>query len=88
MAVRLTDVVFRRTQIGTEGRPNPDRLDEIAKIMATELGWDEAQREREINAIWDAYHPLPASDQRRSADIARHSAQASGTGDQARTGPT
>ncbi|MCH7491820.1 MAG: glycerol-3-phosphate dehydrogenase/oxidase [Gemmatimonadetes bacterium] len=87
MAVRLTDVVFRRTQIGTEGRPNPDRLDEIAKIMATELGWDDAQREREIHAVWDAYHPLPASDQRRSADIARHSPQASGTDDQARTGP-
>lgn len=57
MALRLTDVVFRRTGLGTIGDPGEDGLRACAAIMADELGWDERRVERELAAASDVFRP-------------------------------
>ena len=49
MAQRLTDVVFRRTSIGTTGHPGLAAMDEVAALTQRLLGWpdDRARMERE-----------------------------------------
>jgi glycerol-3-phosphate dehydrogenase len=51
MAVKLSDLVFRRTTIGTP--PGPLRLvvDAAARMMADELGWDSVRQSAEIEAV-------------------------------------
>ena len=51
MALRLDDVVFRRTGLGTIGDPGEDGLRAAAAIMAEELGWDAARVERELERV-------------------------------------
>ncbi len=58
-AVRLTDVVFRRSDLGTAGRPPADALAAAARLMATELGWSPAREREELDSIRAAYAPLP-----------------------------
>ena len=48
MAVTLSDVVFRRTELGTAGNPGDDALEETARIMAMEMGWTDDKRNTEI----------------------------------------
>lgn len=48
MALRLSDVVMRRTCMGQIGAPSPDALQAASQIMARELGWSEDRRTREI----------------------------------------
>ncbi|MBU44901.1 MAG: glycerol-3-phosphate dehydrogenase [Spirochaetaceae bacterium] len=50
MAVRLLDVLQRRTGLGTLGMPGDDALEKIAGCMARELGWDENQKKEEIRS--------------------------------------
>ena len=57
MALRLTDVVFRRTGLGTIGDPGEDGLRACAAIMTDELGWDEGRVERELAAARDVFRP-------------------------------
>jgi glycerol-3-phosphate dehydrogenase len=40
MARRLTDVIFRRTGLGTIGHPGAEALRTCAAILAAKLGWD------------------------------------------------
>ncbi|MGH7517767.1 MAG: glycerol-3-phosphate dehydrogenase/oxidase [Gemmatimonadales bacterium] len=58
-AVRLTDLVFRRSDLGTAGRPPVDALTAAARLMATELGWSPAQEREELDLVRAAYAPLP-----------------------------
>lgn len=51
MAVTLADVVLRRTDLGTAGRPTPDALDACSRIMATECGWNESRRQSELAKV-------------------------------------
>ena len=51
MALTLADVVMRRTCIGQVGAPSAASLDTASKIMAAELGWDEARRASEISSL-------------------------------------
>jgi glycerol-3-phosphate dehydrogenase len=51
MAVRLGDVVFRRTDLGTCGRMDARALEECSAIMAEELGWSELERRREVERV-------------------------------------
>ncbi len=51
MAMSLADVVFRRTGLGTIGRPGGDCLQACARLMANELGWTEAQIEHELGEV-------------------------------------
>lgn len=58
MAVTLADVVLRRTDCGTNGCPTRQELEEIAEIMAGELGWDKTAIGREIDAVFDYYRDV------------------------------
>jgi glycerol-3-phosphate dehydrogenase len=48
MALTLTDIIFRRTGIGTLGNPGNDKINLAAELAAKELGWDAARKEKEI----------------------------------------
>ena len=58
-AVRLADVVFRRSDLGTAGRPPADALAATARLMAGELGWSPAREREELDRVHAAYAPLP-----------------------------
>ena len=51
MALRLSDVVLRRTDLGTGGPPSPADLDAAARAMAAALGWDEAKLRAERETV-------------------------------------
>ncbi|MFQ5688810.1 MAG: glycerol-3-phosphate dehydrogenase/oxidase [Gemmatimonadota bacterium] len=55
MAVRLADVVLRRTELGTGERPPVTALAEAARLMGGCLGWDEARRHEEIATVEREY---------------------------------
>lgn len=48
MAYKLTDVIFRRTGMGTLGHPGKKALNKIAGIAAGLLDWDITRKNREI----------------------------------------
>ena len=51
MAVRLSDVLFRRTDLGAAEHPGEACLRECAALMAEELGWDASRVAREIDVV-------------------------------------
>ncbi len=58
MALSLDDALFRRTGLGTLGRLDAAAIERAAKIMAAELGWNEAEVARQIASIAPRYAPL------------------------------
>lgn len=48
MAQRLTDVIFRRTGLGTVGNPGDACLNRCADIMAARLGWTDQERQEQL----------------------------------------
>ncbi len=48
MAYKLTDILFRRTGLGTLGHPGKKVLAETAEIAAEHLGWSAARKKEEI----------------------------------------
>jgi glycerol-3-phosphate dehydrogenase len=55
MALRLADVVVRRTALGSAGRPSGNAVAGCARIAAAELGWDDARTADEIAAVDQCY---------------------------------
>lgn len=55
MAIRLSDVVFRRTNIGSAGYPGKDILHKIACIMAEQLGWNEDEKNDQVENVVKIY---------------------------------
>ena len=51
MAVRLTDVVIRRTALGSGGHPGDAAVRACGAIAGAELGWSAERLEQEIDAI-------------------------------------
>jgi glycerol-3-phosphate dehydrogenase len=51
MAVRLDDVVFRRTGLGTIGHPGAACLERCTAIMAGALGWSADRKASELAAV-------------------------------------
>jgi glycerol-3-phosphate dehydrogenase len=51
MAQKLTDVIFRRTELATAGVPGDGCLKTSAAFMARELGWDDTRTQREIDEV-------------------------------------
>lgn len=51
MALTLSDVVFRRTDLATGGHPGPAALQEAATLVAREFGWTDARRREEIATV-------------------------------------
>jgi glycerol-3-phosphate dehydrogenase len=55
MAVRLSDIVIRRTGLGVQGRPPDDAIRASAVIAAAECGWDAQRTADEIRRVQDFY---------------------------------
>jgi glycerol-3-phosphate dehydrogenase len=55
MAVRLTDVVIRRTGLGSGGEPTADAIRRAARVAQSELGWDEDRTSEEIAEVTRFY---------------------------------
>jgi glycerol-3-phosphate dehydrogenase len=55
MAITLSDVVQRRTELGAAGRPAPGSLQRCAELMAAELGWSLERQQDEICAVIQAF---------------------------------
>jgi glycerol-3-phosphate dehydrogenase len=51
MAKTFSDIVFRRTELGSGGDPGQAEIQEAAKIARTELNWTEDQYVAETNAV-------------------------------------
>ena len=51
MAITLSDVVFRRTELGTAGNPGGEAIKICADVMGEELGWNRAKIENEIQEV-------------------------------------
>ena len=51
MAQKLSDVVFRRTELGTAGHPGNERVKACAETMGTELGWSGPRCQEEIDEV-------------------------------------
>jgi glycerol-3-phosphate dehydrogenase len=55
MARHLADVVLRRTDLGTAGRPSDEALAAVGNVMSTERGWDAATLATERQALLARY---------------------------------
>ena len=55
MAHKLTDVVFRRTDLGTAGHPGDSSLVACAKVMGQELGWGQTKVIQELQDTKSKY---------------------------------
>ena len=51
MAQKLTDVIFRRTDLGTAGNPGADAIQICADLMALEKNWSHSQKDKEVDKV-------------------------------------
>ena len=58
-AVRLSDVVMRRTPLGSMEYPGDDAVQKVATIASAELGWDGARTDEEIRLLRACYPTGP-----------------------------
>jgi glycerol-3-phosphate dehydrogenase len=56
MALKLSDVVLRRTELGMFGMPESGTLRHCAELMGRELGWDSTVIEEEISNVESEYN--------------------------------
>lgn len=57
-AMSLGDVLLRRTPLGLKAHQGLDCLDTVANLMAPLLGWDDAERARQIDAYRREVEPM------------------------------
>ena len=55
MAQSLSDVVLRRTELGSGGYPGYEILEQCAELLGDELGWDNEQRKIEVDKVIGCY---------------------------------
>ncbi|GJL58122.1 MAG: glycerol-3-phosphate dehydrogenase [Nitrospirales bacterium] len=55
MPQRLSDVVFRRTELGTAGYPGDKPLEVCADILSKGLGWNKTQTQQELAMVRGMY---------------------------------
>lgn len=58
MACKVSDVIFRRTGLGTAECPSMKILQKITDCMADVLGWSAARKEEELEEVLIRYEPL------------------------------
>jgi glycerol-3-phosphate dehydrogenase len=58
MALHLSDVVFRRSDLGTAQCPSMDVLQRSAQIMAKHFNWSDEQKSAELSQVLQRYMPL------------------------------
>jgi glycerol-3-phosphate dehydrogenase len=51
MAVKLSDLVFRRTDLGAPPGPNRAMVQGAARVMGEELGWDPRRQQSEVDEV-------------------------------------
>jgi glycerol-3-phosphate dehydrogenase len=51
MAVRLTDIIVRRTELGSAGRPADEAIQAAALVASAELGWSPERTRQEIDDV-------------------------------------
>jgi glycerol-3-phosphate dehydrogenase len=51
MAQKFTDIVFRRTDLGTAGHPGSASLWHCAKVMGAKLGWEQTRLQQEFDEV-------------------------------------
>jgi glycerol-3-phosphate dehydrogenase len=51
MAVKLSDIVFRRSHLGTLPRVSRATLEEMGRVAGAELGWDATRQETEVEDV-------------------------------------
>ncbi|CAN5605823.1 hypothetical protein BH23CYA1_BH23CYA1_14230 [soil metagenome] len=59
LAEKLTDVVFRRTDLASLEYPGEKALRVCAELMAQELGWSESRIQSEMEEVEKAYIVIP-----------------------------
>jgi glycerol-3-phosphate dehydrogenase len=47
----MTDIVFRRTELGTAGHPGTAALIELQLLLKRELGWSDQRAAAELAAV-------------------------------------
>ena len=57
MAMRLSDIVIRRTGLGAAGHPGREAVAACASLAASHLGWNEQRVTAEISAV-DAFYAI------------------------------
>lgn len=55
MARKVADIVLRRTALGTAGHPGHSAVRLCAEVMGSELGWDRAKINREVQEVDEIY---------------------------------
>ncbi|MBW2647966.1 MAG: glycerol-3-phosphate dehydrogenase/oxidase [Deltaproteobacteria bacterium] len=58
MALSLSDIIFRRTVLGTAECPSKKIIDCVADITAKELNWSSANKLKQIKDVYKHYLPL------------------------------
>jgi len=56
MAMKLSDVILRRTDCGSGGCPPRQELQQVTALMADELNWSEDRQNQEIDQLRSYYH--------------------------------
>ncbi|HSJ76744.1 MAG TPA: glycerol-3-phosphate dehydrogenase C-terminal domain-containing protein, partial [Gemmatimonadales bacterium] len=51
MAVKLGDIVFRRSNLGNSGRADRGTITQIARLAGAELGWDTIRQGAEVDEV-------------------------------------
>ena len=51
MPHNLSDVIFRRTELGTVGHPGHEAIQHCAQVMSEELNWSPQRRKLEIDQV-------------------------------------
>ncbi|MFO7888921.1 MAG: glycerol-3-phosphate dehydrogenase/oxidase [bacterium] len=58
MAHKLSDVVLRRTGLGTAGNPGDTVLYDCADLMGKELNWDQSRKDKEVEQVKKIYKAI------------------------------
>lgn len=56
MAKTLTDIVLRRTELGSGGDPGEDAVCQAAKIASDEFGWDREETAEQVRSVRQILH--------------------------------
>ncbi|RPI03514.1 MAG: glycerol-3-phosphate dehydrogenase/oxidase [Calditrichaeota bacterium] len=59
MAQKLTDVLMRRTELGSACLASAEQIESVAELMASELKWSEDRKYREIDDYKQLYNVKP-----------------------------
>jgi glycerol-3-phosphate dehydrogenase len=70
MAQTLSDVVFRRTEIGSAGHPGESVLERSAQIMGLALGWSSERCQQELQAVTTTFTRSHAAMRRDGTQLA------------------